>query len=71
MKNVPDFNFEKGTVKLYSSRAYDITSNKLLYLLYMIILGAVVSFILGYVLRRYLPKKKQKDIQKGEELLEL
>jgi len=66
-----DFNFEKGTVKLYSSRAYDITSNKLLYLLYMIILGAVVSFILGYVLRRYLPKKKQKDIQKGEELLEL
>ena len=37
----------------------------------MIILGTVVSFILGYVLRRYLPKKKQKDIQKGEELLEL
>ena len=66
-----DFNFEKGTVKLYSSKAYNITSNKLLYLFNMVLVSVLVGIIFAYLLRRFLAKKKQKDIEKGQELVEL
>ena len=66
-----DFNFEKGTVKLFSSKAYNITSNKLLYLFNMVLISILVCFIFVYLLRKFLPKKKQKDIEKGQELIEL
>ena len=66
-----DFNFEEGTVKLFSSKAYNITSSKLLFLFNMVLMSILVGCICVYLLRRFLPKKKQKDIEKGQELIEL
>ena len=66
-----DFNFEEGTVKLFSSKAYNITSSKLLYLFNMVLMSILVGCICVYLLRRFLPKKKQKDIEVGQELLDL
>ena len=66
-----DFDYGKGTVKLYSSKAYHPSSNKLLYLATMILYSIIVGVALGFILRSCCAKKKQKEIKKGEELLEL
>ena len=66
-----DFDYGKGTVKLFSTKAYHPSSNKLLYLATMVIYSVLVCVAMGFALRSCCAKKKQKDIKKGEELLEL
>ena len=66
-----DFDYGNGCVKLFSSKAYHPSSNKLLYLATIVLYSIVVGVVFTYVLRAFCAKKKQKDIKKGEELLDL
>ena len=66
-----DFDYRNNCVKLFSAKAYHPSSNKLLYLATIVLYSIVVGVIFTYVLRAFCAKKKQKDIKKGEELLDL
>ena len=66
-----DFNFEDQYVKLYSKPSYDITKSKPQLLIDVFVYIIVVCVFLGFAWRCFCQKKLQKDIQPGEELLEL
>ncbi len=66
-----DFNFEDGTVKLYSKPSYDITKSKPQLLRDVIVYMTVVCIMLGFMFRVFCQKKKASEIKPGEELIEL
>ena len=69
-----DFNYNdenNATVILYSPTAYDIFGSKAYILVMFVIFAIVFCTILGAVVRRLCSKKRQSEIKKGEELLEL
>ena len=69
-----DFNYNdenNATVILYSPTAYDIFGSKAYILVMFVIFAIVFCTILGAVVRCLCSKKRQSEIKKGEELLEL
>ena len=66
-----DFNFEDQFVKLYSKPSYDITKSKPQLLIDVFVYITVVGRFMGCAFRCFCEKKKQKDIEPGEELIEL
>ena len=69
-----DFNYNdenNATVILYSPTAYDIFGSKAYILVMFVIFAIVFCTILGAVVRRLCSKRRQSEIKKGEELLEL
>ena len=66
-----DFNFEEQFVKLYSKPSYDITKSKPQLLIDVFVYITVVGIFMGFAFSCFCEKKKQKDIEPGEELIEL
>ncbi len=66
-----DFNFEDGTVKLYSKPSYDITKSKPQLLRDVFVYMTVMCIMLGFMFRVFCQKKKASEIKPGEELIEL
>ena len=66
-----DFDYNIYVVRIFSSSAYDIDGNKLLFLFKYIILTISICCWLTVLLRVFLAKKKKKDIPEGQELEEL
>ena len=66
-----DFDFNLYVVRIFSNTAYDIDGNKLLFLFKYILLTIAICVWICIILRVFLAKKKQKDIEKGTELQEL
>ena len=66
-----DFNFEDGTVKLYSKPSYDITKSKPQLLRDVFIYMTIVCVMLAFGFLVFCQKKKQSEIEPGKELEEL
>ena len=66
-----DINFEENTVKLYSKPSYDITKSKPQLLRDVFIYMTIVCVMLCFMFLIFCQKKRAKDIQPGEELIEL
>ena len=66
-----DFDFNLYVVRIFSNTAYDIDGNKLMFLFKYILLTITIGIWVCIMLRLFLAKKKQKDIEKGTELQEL
>jgi hypothetical protein len=66
-----DFNFEEGTVKLYSKPSYDITKSKPQLLRDVFIYMTIVCVMLAFGFLVFCQKKKPSEIEPGKELDEL
>jgi len=66
-----DLNFEENTVKLYSKPSYDITKSKPQLLRDVFVYMTIICVMLAFMFLVFCPKKRAKDIQPGEELIEL
>ena len=66
-----DFDYTNNCVKLYSASARDINKFKLLLLAYFALISALFVFCCACFLRCCCFRKEQKDIKKGEELVDL
>ena len=66
-----DFDYTNNCVKLYSASARDIGKFKLLLLAYFALISALFVFCFACCLRCFCFRKEQKDIKKGEELVDL
>jgi hypothetical protein len=66
-----DFNFEDGTVKLYSKPSYDITKSKPQLLRDVFIYMTIVCVMLAFGFLVFCQKKKQSEIEPGKEMEEL
>ena len=66
-----DFDYTNNCVKLYSATARDISKFKLLLLAYFALVSAIFVFFCACCLRCCCFRKEQRDIKKGEELVDL
>ena len=66
-----DFNFEEGTVKLFSKPSYGITKNEPQFLRDAFIYMTIVGVMLAFRFLAFCQKRKSNEIEPGKELDEL